>query len=111
MLKCNSCSGPLIESDAHQLCAVITELSCPHCRVKGDIAWKPKRLHRTRRIHAIFDYYCQVYRDESGTPIENPGKNWDHSCPNCYGPAECISVSAHAEHHKCLECGHRFDVK
>lgn len=110
MLKCTSCSGPLAESEEHQLCSVIEEITCPYCRVKGDVAWKPKRLHRARRIDAIFDYYCQTYRTESGKVIEQE-PNWDHSCPNCYGPAECFTVTARSEHHKCLECGHRFDVK
>lgn len=110
MLKCNSCSCEMIESDSHELCTDIKELQCPYCKVIGEIAWKPKRLYRARKINAVFDYYCQVYRSETGEVV-NPGNHWDHSCPNCHGPAECISVSVYAEQHKCLECGHRFEVK
>ena len=111
MLKCTSCSLELVDADDHQLCTEISEITCPNCKVTGDLAWKPKRLHRVRKIDAVFDYYCQVYRSVDGTVIEHTGSDWDFSCPNCHGPAACMSVSAHAEHHKCLECGRRFDVK
>lgn len=35
---------------------------------------------------------------------------WNFSCPLDDHPAELISVSCYYERHKCLVCGHEFDV-
>jgi len=70
--------------------------------------------NKPRFVDAIFDYARQCWIRPTDLHVINDddvGKNWDFSCPKCFGPATMVSCDAHGERHRCLNCGHPFTVK
>lgn len=108
MLVCNECGESAERSDEHQLCDDYAELTCPHCGATRSLSWVMPNIGRVRKINAAFDYYCQVYRDDSGRVVTNPA--WVMSCPQCTGPAVGTHVDSYNEHYTCLECKHNYTV-
>lgn len=111
MLKCGVCSATVSDTGEHQLCAELPHLRCPECHRIGVLSWfPPQPAGLTRKINATFDYFCQVYRTDTGD-VANDQPDWDFPCPKCTGPSRMTGYSCYAEHHECLECGFKFDVK
>lgn len=111
MLKCSECHTEVRQSVDHLLCVEIIHLRCPECHRSGVLCWVPPQpAGLARKINATFDYYCQVYRTDTGVVVNDP-VGWDFPCPKCTGPSKMTGFSCYSEHHECLECGFKFDVK
>lgn len=82
----------------------------PKCINCGErtLEWHvPEHTH----IHQMWsDYAHQCFRNADGTVADTSDIDADFSCPKCFGPAKLTSITAHYEHHECLNCEHEFNV-